>query len=284
MPISTIPEKLHPVQPPGKKPVYTAWNAFSRVDVFNIPANPAAGRPDAGFSIIIDAGAAGTAIADLSGGARRYLAESRQYRPTGVAYVGKPNPRVLIIGSGAGREVLEAQKFGAQAVTAVEINPSINDIVTKRMRSSWGGLFEQPEVTLVTEDGRSFVRRSKDKYDVIISLQTITDTAVTSGALTMSEAYLFTREAVEDYLDNLTSDGVILITRPYFRLIKLYATFREVFDKRGLGNPAKHLIAFRGPLAPYGHSLFNSGLLFKKSAWTEAELLEVTEPARRRAP
>ena len=81
------------------------------------------------------------------------------------AYVGKEHPKVLIIGSGLGKEVLEALYFGASSITAVEINPIITDIVTKRMREHWGGLFEQPEVRLVTEEGRSFVRRSKEKYD-----------------------------------------------------------------------------------------------------------------------
>ena len=108
---------------------------------------------------------------------------------------------------------VEALYFGARSVTAVDINPIINDIVARRMRSAWGGLFEQPEVELITEDGRSFVRRSNEKYDVIISIQTMTAAAVTSGALAMSEAYMFTREALADYVDHLSPDGVILITR-----------------------------------------------------------------------
>ena len=41
---------------------------------------------------------------------------------------------------------------GARSITAVEINPIINDVVSRRMRDRWGGLFEQPEVKLVTED------------------------------------------------------------------------------------------------------------------------------------
>src|SRR5579862_5940783 len=264
MPISVIASKRHPVQPEGQTPIYTGWNAFSRVDVYDLPALPEAGRPDPGKSIIIDAGAAGTAIPDLSAGARAYLRRSTEYRPTGIEYVGKQHPNVLIIGSGSGREVLEALDFGARSVTAVEINPIVNDIVASRMRDAWGDLFNQPEVHLVTEDGRSFIRRSHEKYDVIVSMQTMADAAVTSGALTMSETYLFTREAFDDYYDHLTSDGILLITRPPTQIVKLFATIREEFEKRGLGDPAKNLFAFTGPLAPYGHALFNTGLLFKK--------------------
>jgi len=277
IPISVISSKHHGLQPvDNSAPIYSAWNTFSKVDVYHLPAAPEKGRPDAGFSIIIDAGAAGTAIADLSGGAREYL-RSPNYRPNGVAYVGKAHPKVLILGSGSGREVLEALDFGARSVTAVDVNPIVNNIVTHQMRTYWGGLFEQPEVNLVTEDGRSFVRRSKEKYDVIISVQTMMSAAVTSGAMSLSESYMFTREAFADYLDHLTPDGVILMTRPPFQIVKLFATAREAFEERGLGNPSDHLVSFYGPLAPYGAALFNTGMLFKKSPWTTDELRLVSE-------
>jgi MFS family permease len=270
LPISVSETKQHPLRPTDRAPVFTAWNTFSRVDVYDFPAAPEKGWPDAGFSIMIDA-SAGTGIGDLSGGIDDYL-RSAQYRPTGIPYVGKTHPRVLILGSGAGREVLEALYFGARSVTAVDINPIINDIVSRRMRSAWGGLFDRPEVKLVTEEGRSFVQGSKEKYDVIVSIQTMTAAAVTSGALTMSEAYMFTREAFANYLDHLTADGVILITRGLDQIEKLFATAREVFEERGWGSPANHLLAFEGPLAPFGHQLFNQAFLFKKSPWTFDEL------------
>ena len=276
IPISVTSSKHHGLQPIDSAPIYSAWNAFSKVDVYHLPAAPEKGRPDAGFSIIIDAGICGTAIADLSAGAREYL-RSPNYRPNGIAYVGKAHPKVLILGSGSGREVLEALDFGARSVTAVEINPIVNDIVTHRMRTDWGGLFEQPEVSLVTEDGRSFVRRSREKYDVIISMATMMPSAVTSGAMTLAESYMFTREAFADYLDHLTPDGVMLITRPSFQIVKLFATVREVFEARGLVDPTDHLISFYGPLAPYGSTLFTPGLLFKKSPWTADELRLVAE-------
>ena len=168
--------------------------------------------------------------------------------------------------------MLEALHFGAQSITAVEINPIITDVVTRQMRAHWGGLFEQPGDTLVTDEGRNFLRRSKEKYDVIISIQTMTAAAVTSGAMALSESYMFTREAFCDYLDHLTPTGIILMTRPVNQLVKMFATVREVFEERDLENPASHLLVFSGPLAPYGHDLFNEGLLFKKSPWTKDEL------------
>jgi len=272
LPISVTSQKTHPLLPRDGKPISTAWNTFSRLDTYNLPASPSDGRPTPGFSLIIDAGAAGTAMGDLSGGVRNFLARTPEYRPPGLAYIGKQHPKVLIIGSGAGRDVLEALYFGASSITAVEINPLINDIVTRRMREQWGGLFEQPEVHLVTEDGRSYVRRSREKYDAIICSATMSAAAITSGGLTLAETYVFTREAFGDYLDHLTPDGVLLVTRLKEQLPKLFATTRELFEMRGLGSPADHLLAFDGPVSAFGGYRFHHGLLMKKSPITADEL------------
>ena len=265
LPIRVIPGKHHPLKPVGRSPIYTKWNSFSRIDVYDVPVAPEKGRPNPGFlSIIIDGGSAGTGMGDLSMGVRPFLAHTPEYRPTGLAYVGKKHPKVLIIGSGAGREVLEALYFGASSITAVEINPIITDIVTQRMREHWGGLFEQPEVRLVTDDGRSFVRRSKEKYDVIISVHTVSNAAVTSGALSLTETYVLTIEAFEDYWNHLTPDGTLLVTA-YEQLPKLVATARELFDRQGLGSPAGHLVAFRDVTEPFRHIFSLTGILLQKS-------------------
>ncbi len=272
IPISVVAAKRHPLQPANAEPIYTAWSALSRVDVFELPASPELGRPHAGFSIIVDGGFAGTEVPDLRDGVRNYLAATDDFRNAGLLYAGKPNLKVLVIGSGAGREVLEGLNFGASAITAVEINPVINKIVTHSLRSYWGGLFEQPEVRLVTEDGRSFLRRSHDTYDAIISVQTMSDAALLSGAMNLSETYILTREAFADYYDHLTPDGVLMMTRPKYQIPKLFTTTREMFEERGLPDVADHIFAFRGPVLPYGHVRFLSCFLMKKSAWTPDQI------------
>jgi hypothetical protein len=212
LPIRVIPEKhLHPLFPAEASPIYTKWNGFSRIDVYNASTLNRE-SPDPGFySLIIDCGAAGTGMHDLSMGVQNYLHQASDYHPAGVAYVGKEHPKVLIIGSGAGREVLEALYFGASSITAVEINPIITDIVTKRMADHWGGLFEQPEVT---------GHRRKEKYDLIVSVNTMSSAALTSGALTLSETYVVTLEAFEDYWSHLTPNGSLLVTG--YNITKLF--------------------------------------------------------------
>jgi hypothetical protein len=265
LPIAVFQEKHHPLQPVGQEPLISRWNTFSKIDVYEYPGQPERGWPDPGFSVIIDAGASGTAIPDLSAGVRNYLAQSPGYRPAGLAYIGKSRPKVLIIGSGAGREVLEGLYYQASSITAVEINPIINDIVSKDMAKQWGGLFQQPEVHLVTEDGRSFVRRSKETFDAIISIQTMSDAALASGAASFGETYVLTQEAFDDYWNHLTPTGTLLITRPTYQIPKLFATTRRLFESRGLGSPAEHMFAFRGTAAPFGHRQFLTGFLLQKS-------------------
>jgi hypothetical protein len=277
LPITVVKAKTHPLQKGAVGPIYTAWNTISRVDLYRLPAMPEAGRPGPGFGIMIDGGSAGTAMADLHEGVRTYLATEDKYRPTGLAFISKQHPSLLIIGSGAGREVLEGLYHGAKSITAVEINPSITDIVSRRFKEYWGGLFAQPGVKLVTEDGRSYVRRSKDKYDAIISVQTMSMAAMESGALSLAEDYVLTTEAFDDYIDHLTDDGVIMFTRPPLHLVRLFATIRTVCERRGIGNPAQHLYAFRAEISPWGHARFNNGMLFKKSAFTPDEIRTIEE-------
>lgn len=209
-------------------PIYTAWNTFSRIDVFERPGNAEKGT-SAMRRFVYDAGTAATGSQDLRPNVREYLRKHKDDNdyPSGIAYIGKPNPSVLIIGSGGGAEVLDALHFGARSVTAVEINPIINDVISGSMNDFWGGMFRLPEVKLVTEEGRSFVRRSQETYDAIISVHTISNAAVASGALSLSENYVLTREAFEDYFDRLAPDGVIYFTRPESHIGRLFATARE---------------------------------------------------------
>ena len=277
LPIVVNPGKrLHPLFPQQTSPIYTKWNSFSKIDVYPAPKlDPS--RPDPGFySIIIDGGTAGTGMGDLSMGVRTYLANP-SYHPAGVAYVGKTKPKVLIIGSGAGREVLEALYYGASSVTAVEVNPIITDVVTKHLREHWGGLFEQPEVHLVNDEGRSFVRRSHELYDVIISVDTYSGTALASGALTLSESYILTREAFEDYWNHLTPNGVVLVTG--YDTTKLISTARAMSDELGVSDPANHLFVYMGLGAAFGQANLNSGFVLQKSPLSREEVAEMARRA-----
>ena len=257
--------------------IYSAWNTMSLVQVVQFPPE---GKKPAARIMYIDAGTAMTGIYDLRPDARTVLMQSaEQVEPLStVAYVGKTSPKILIIGSGGGDEVLAGLQAHASSITAIEINPIISDIVARRMNDFWGNLYHQPEVHLVTDEGRSFVRRSTEKYDAIISVNTISNAAMASGALSLSENYVLTREAFRDYLDHLTPEGVIFFSRPDFQIPRLVSTAREVFAEQGLGSINDHVLAFsnfkrRHPTP--GRFRFLAGLLLKKSAFRPEELAQI---------
>lgn len=261
-------------------PMFTAWNTFSRIDLFERPGNAEKGFP-AMRRFVYDAGTAATGSQDLRPNVREYLQKHTddQDYPSGIAYIGKQKPSVLVIGSGGGAEVLDALHYGARSVTAVEINPIINDVVSRQMDDFWGGLFNQPEVKLVTEEGRSFVRRSRETYDAIISVHTISNAAVASGALSLSENYVLTREAFIDYLDHLTPDGIIYFTRPEPQIARLFATAREALAVFSKFNAAWHLYAFREKPDEWETNSFGAnrpaflaGFMLKKSPFKPEEI------------
>jgi spermidine synthase len=247
-------------------PIYTRWNTFSYIEVF---------ERDSSRRIVIDGGTAATGIEDMHMGVQQYLQQhpmDSSYEST-VAYLHLPHPSILNIGSGAGQETLDALHHGARKVTCVEINPIINNIVKNKMNDYWGGLFREPSVDLVTEEGRSFINRSREQFDVIVSSHTISNAAVASGALSLSENYVLTKEAFEQYFNHLSADGTIYFTRPESQLPRLFTTAREVLAENGITDFDKHFYAFRTPPGKAeGKTSFVGFFVMKKSAFTPGEV------------
>jgi hypothetical protein len=230
------------------RPVISRWNTFSKIDLFLDSSRVVPGR--LAPVIVFDEGTAGTGLDfDLRPDVKSVL---QQYNgdtlyPSCVAYLDKPRPKVLVIGSGGGSEVLDALHHGADRVVAVEINPIINRIVSTTMNDLWGNLLHQPGVEPVTDEARNYVKSSHDRFDAIVSVHTISNAAIVSGALSLSENYVLTREAFEDYYDHLTDSGVIYFTRPEFQLPRLFATGREVLEEKGIPDVGKHFLAYTFP-------------------------------------
>ena len=63
------------------------------------------------------------------------------------------------------------------------------------------------------EDGRSFVRRSQSRYQVIQATLVDTWASTAAGAFALTENNLYTSDAVRDYLSHLTGDGMVAFTR-----------------------------------------------------------------------
>ncbi len=241
---------------------YTDWNTISRVDVIEWQDK----RRRTRRSILIDGGTAVTRLAHP----RRPIADLKPGSDDESFFIRlSMEPRVLVVGSGGGREVVLALAGGAAHVDAVELNPAINAIVTEHMADFTGRVYEDPRVELFTDEARSFLRRSNTKYNIIHCPHTISNAAMASGSLSLAENYLMTSEAFDDYLEHLTDDGVLLITRPEAHLPRLLSTARAALKARA-GEPIdKRVMAWRRPAKALS---FYAGFALRRTPFSKSEI------------
>src|SRR5579872_2797440 len=112
------------------------------------------------------------------------------------------------------------------------------------------GIYQRPDVHIEVEDGRSFVRRSSEKYQVIQATLVDTWASTAAGAFALSENNLYTVDAVRDYLQHLTDDGMVAFTRwgfdPPRESLRLVALAIEALKQVGESEPARHVMVGRG--------------------------------------
>ena len=227
--------------------LFSKWNSFSRVAVYDRAHGDWSlsprftGQPGESRFMDIDS-AASTPI--LRGTGNVDDAKYLRYELTALAYHLVEGPEgfsALVIGPGGGRDLLSALVFGATRVDGVEINPIIvRDVMLGRFREYSGNLYADPRVAIHVDDGRSFVKRSTAKYDVIQASLVDTWAATAAGAYTLTENSLYTSEAFGEYLDHLTDRGVLTMTRWVFDGLRLVSLAQEACAERGL-DPARHL-------------------------------------------
>ena len=158
-------------------------------------------------------------------------------------------PEVLVIGVGGGIDVTMALAFGASHVTGAEINPGILSLLTGKYGRYAGKLAQRPEVDLIQSEGRAFVRGTDRTFDVIQLAGVDTFTALSSGAYSVAEAYVYTAEAFEDYFAHLRPGGCVsvsrLILQPPRETLRLAVTATTVLEARGVENPSRHVAVLR---------------------------------------
>lgn len=128
----------------------------------------------------------------------------------------------LVIGSGGGEDILVALAGGADNVTAVELNPLVVSAV-KRFEGQSGNIYSNDKVELLIDDGRRFISSTTEKYDVIVLKLVDSWAAQLAGGYALSENYLYTVEAFQQYFRHLDKDngGMLVMTRWNFELPRL---------------------------------------------------------------
>ena len=191
-----------------------------------------------------------------------------------VANVLRPKGAFAIIGPGGGVDVLRAVANGSPSVTGIEINPTIiNDVMRGRYAGYSYHLYDLPQVHIHIQDGRSYVRISKDRYDVLQMTLVDTWASTAAGAFALSENNLYTVQAFREYLDHLAPDGLIAITRWEFRkpreALRVVSQAIEALHENGVADPRPNFIVVAdGGLNEDGRPVL---VLAKKSAFSKDE-------------
>jgi len=262
----------------------THWNAIARVDVsqtstsknrqYRYGLSPKSYDRDIyGRYVLLDGGA-NTRQFKVEGNIARedYLGEALWASP----YVAQGNcDRSLVIGGGGGIDILIAKFFKTKTIDVAEVNPSIFNLLTGKVDdgeqafSPWLKSDAASTVNIFLSEARHFcTTRPDNTYDIIQASGVDTLTAITTGGMSLVENYLYTADAVRDYMRVLKPKGVVSLThwrdKPRQTGIRMFTTYLTVLDELGVQEPWKHVVVVGG--------LEWTDSMLKKSPFTKDEL------------
>jgi len=245
---------------------FARWNALSRVEV---------DRQGQAKAIVIDADASTYIMnAEVSRWHETEWEKDLMSAPPALANVLRPHGQFAIIGPGGGVDVLRAVANGSPSVTGIEINPIIATTVMRGRYADYAQhLYERPEVHIHVTDGRSYLRATPEKFDVVQMTLVDTWASTAAGAFALSENNLYTVEAFEEYFNHLNPDGMIAITRWEFKhpreALRVVSVAMEALHRLGVSNPSRNfIVASLGSLDEDGIPVV---VLAKKTPFSSSE-------------
>ena len=212
----------------GGKIERAIWNAFALTDLLY--------RPDQDAYYLYVDGGAGSVVPDAS------RPELWQRDIGSFPFIAGAPKSVFIIGPGGGLDIALAKAAGVQDITAVEVNAAGIEL-TKALGDYTGGVYGD-DVEILIDEGRSALRRSGKRYDLILLSQVVTQAAEARG-YALTENGIYTVEAFHDYLNHLEPEGeVALKLYDELTLTRALITAIQTFRERGLSDAeaARHLM------------------------------------------
>ncbi|HEY5534768.1 MAG TPA: hypothetical protein VIL99_07535 [Ignavibacteria bacterium] len=257
--------------------IFSQWNIISKIDVYeDVDESPDGYNV---YNAIIDEGNATTNIPNV----KTLPPPTKPADASNLAFTLKDSAeKVFIIGSAGGGEILTGLYHSAKNITGVEINGILNDLIKSKLSYWTGQLVRNKNVNIITDDARSVIRSSDEKYDVIISAHTISSSAMSSGAMSMVENYILTKEAIREYLNHLKPEGVLYISRPENQIPKLIATLKKAREEVSGGFEKSNNCFFvfrREPNSFERGKSFLTGLIYKKDGLKETDIINLRNEA-----
>ena len=178
--------------------------------------------------------------------------------------------RVLIIGSAAGQETKSALLFNPSAVDTVEMVGTVVELGKNNYADFIGNIFNDPRVTAHVGEGRSFLRSSAKKYDIIEIFSNHTTASLAAGSGAMNPTYLQTADAYQEYFGHLTENGVLHINHHIYP--RMVATAALAWQQMGREDFQRHVLVFEDMKPDHLPTV-----LFKMQPWTREEVKQVQD-------
>lgn len=250
----------------GKR-IMVKWDPVSKLEVFNA-------RPNA-LLFSIDGGTQGSWLGRFDGNFSHFD-EVRQTQPESyffgrnsiVHYLADAKgiePEVLIIGSSAGGETKAAIAFGAKHIDAVELVGAILNAERNQFKDYGGGIYNHPTVTPIIGEGRSYLRSTDKRYDIIQMFSNHSTSSITQGATAAGVAYLQTVEAYLEYFEHLTDVGMMQINHHIYP--RMLTTAAQAWHQSGRTDFQRHALVIEPRVADTLPTL-----LLKMQPWTQSEI------------
>ena len=283
---------------PERNSLYEKWNTFSRIMVFgnpDLPEKPFGWGISPAYShnhkirqlhMQID-GVAYTPLTAFDDNINKL--EYLKYDITNLAHHIKQDSKVLVVGSGGGRDILSALAFKQKSVTGVEINEAILYAVNQKFGGFTGHLDRDPRVTFINDEARSYITRQKDSFDIIQVSLIDTWAATASGTFVLTENSLYTVEAWNTFLKHLTPNGVLTFSYWFFQdrpaeMYRLTSLANVSLRQAGIKDPRRHIVIvnnihrdYAGNITPYGIGT----ILVSKKPFPKNELDVIEEAAKK---
>lgn len=245
--------------------VESKWSSFGRSDLVTIT------DPDGTVSqsMFIDA-AAGTQIFDIDELEKDSVKLNHTLMHFGAFFPfnflkSSEKDSALIIGPGGGLDIVAVYFGKTKFIEAVEVNPSFVELMKKYNPATFS---DKSSINIVVQEGRNFVRTTNRKYDLILLTIPITKGIRSSDFLNLTENFLFTVEAISDYLKILSDEGRLIFTlhntEEVFRMLSNYLALKA---NEGISpqNALKNVYVISAGMKPT--------LVIKKTPFTPNEII-----------
>jgi len=128
----------------------------------------------------------------------------------------------------------------------VELNSDLVKLIESTHSEFVGNLSSDPNTHIIVDEGRSFMIRTSENYDIIQGIGLDNFAALNGGAYVLSESYLYTVDAIELALSRLAPNGVFSWTRTVYtpprEMLRLSGVVAEALRRKGIEDPSAHIL------------------------------------------